>query len=437
MDISIIIPIGHKDEDFSLIHQIKEKFKGCEIIISASYQNLKVKELSENVDQLLHIHNATRAKALNAGAEVAKHDLLWFLHLDSDLSEIQDIDFSRIDEEKINTFLLKFKDDKLKYNSKGANLRTRYLGLPFGDQSFIVNKKIFNLIGSFSENLDKGEDHDFIWKAKKIGIKVNLINRFIITSSIKYDLNPFVQTLNTIKETILQIWRFKKKRANYVVCHFIKDPKSLKSKTRLRENLSDQFVNEINDSLIEILSENIKEIKKNNLIHQITVSEKSFKKYAFEFSKLTNGLYISSQKDLGLTMKEVIEFNLKYFQKVVIVGSDIPSLSAKDITDSLKVKSAKNVFYPTIDGGFCLLATSDKKILDVIDTIKYGTNTVLADLSKKVSRLLIDNRFYQDIDVKEDLVSVYKTLKEKVYSLNPIQKKFYTLLYSKQKDFME
>ena len=167
MDISIIIPIGHKDEDFSLIHQIKEKFKGCEIIISVSYQNLKVKELSENVDQLLHIHNATRAKALNTGAEVAKHDLLWFLHLDSDLSEIQDIDFSRIDEEKINTFLLKFKDDKLKYNSKGANLRTRYLGLPFGDQSFIVNKKIFNLIGSFSENLDKGEDHDFIWKAKK------------------------------------------------------------------------------------------------------------------------------------------------------------------------------------------------------------------------------------------------------------------------------
>ena len=136
-------------------------------------------------------------------------------------------------------------------------------------------------------------------------------------------------------------------------------------------------------------------------------------------------------------MREVIELNLKYFQKIVIVGSDIPFLTAKDITDSLKIKSAKNVFYPTIDGGFCLLATSDKNILDVIHTIKYGTDTVLADLTKKVSKLLVHNKFYQDIDVKEDLTAVYKSLKEKVYSLNVLQKKLYTLLYSKQKEFTE
>ena len=54
-----------------------------------------------------------------------------------------------------------------------------------------------------------------------------------------------------------------------------------------------------------------------------------------------------------------------------------------------------------------------------------------------VSKLLIHNKFYQDIDVKEDLVSVYKALKEKVYSLNNLQKKLYTLLYSKQKEFLD
>ena len=48
-----------------------------------------------------------------------------------------------------------------------------------------------------------------------------------------------------------------------------------------------------------------------------------------------------------------------------------------------------------------------------------------------------DNKFYQDIDVKEDLTAVYKSLKEKVYSLNVLQKKLYTLLYSKQKEFTE
>ena len=136
-------------------------------------------------------------------------------------------------------------------------------------------------------------------------------------------------------------------------------------------------------------------------------------------------------------MKEVIEFNLKYFQKVVIVGMDIPFLTADDIMESLKIKSAKNIFYPTLDGGFCLLTTSDKSILQVIANIKYGTNSALRDLTNNVSKLLIHNKFYQDIDVKEDLVSVYKALKEKVYSLNNLQKKLYTLLYSKQKEFLD
>jgi glycosyltransferase A (GT-A) superfamily protein (DUF2064 family) len=205
----------------------------------------------------------------------------------------------------------------------------------------------------------------------------------------------------------------------------------------LRKDLTDDFVNELNENLIEILSENIQQIKKNKFIYQISVSEKDQKEYLYKFSKITNGLFLTSQKELGNSMKEVIEFNLKYFKKVVIVGSDIPFLSASDITDSLKSTSAKNVFYPTLDGGFCLLATSDNKILDIIDKVKYGTDTVLSDLTKNVSKLLIDNRFYQDIDVKEDLVKIYKDLKEKVYSLSPNLKKLYTLLYSNQKKFSE
>jgi hypothetical protein len=96
--------------------------------------------------------------------------IVWFLHLDSNISLIDYLDFEKVDDQKINTFLLKFDDEKLKYNSVGANLRTKYLNLPFGDQSFIINKKLFNFIGEFTEGLDKGEDHEFIWKAKTIGM---------------------------------------------------------------------------------------------------------------------------------------------------------------------------------------------------------------------------------------------------------------------------
>ena len=437
MKVSVIIPVGHKDQDFKVIDQIKEKFESFEIIVAASYQNNEAKNLEEKVDQFLSIHNSTRAKALNAGAEIAKNEMLWFLHLDSNISLIDNLDFEKVDDQKINTFLLKFDDEKLKYNSVGANLRTKYFKLPFGDQSFIINRRLFNFIGEFTESVDKGEDHEFIWKAKTVGVQVNIISNYILSSSIKYKEHPILQTLNTVKDTILQIFKFYKPKKKYVICHFFKDPKSPKSKTRLRKDISDEFVNELNENLIEILSDNIKQIKKNKFIYQISVSEMDHKNYAYKFSRITDGLYLTSQNELGASMKEVIEFNLRYFKKVVIVGTDIPFLSAKDIIDSLKSTSAKNVFYPTLDGGFCLLATSDNKILDIIDKVKYGTDTVLSDLTKNVSKLLIDNKFYQDIDVKEDLLKIYKDLKEKVYSLNPTLKKLYTLLYSNQKKFSE
>ena len=437
MKLSIIIPIGHKDQSFELFDQLKNKFKDHEIVVASSSQNIEAKKLEEHVDQFLTIENSTRAKALNAGARAANNSLLWFVHLDSDLSLIDPSDFEKIDQEKVNTFLLKFNDEKLKLNSKGANFRTKYLGLPFGDQSFIIHKQLFNFIGEYTVGLYEGEDHEFIWKAKKIGIKINIIENFIISSNEKYISKPISQTLITLSKTASQILKFRKQRATSVICHFIKDPKSLKSKTRLRKELTEKFVNDLNEGLMEIVTDNIKEIKSNKSIHQITVSEKIHKDYALEFSKKTDGLYLTTQEELGKSMKEVVVFNFKYFRKIVIVGSDIPFLTAKDITDCLKVRSAKNIFYPTFDGGFCLLATSDNKILDVLDKIKYGTDSVLENLTKNISQLFIGNKFYQDIDVKEDLPKVYRLLREKAYSINTTRKKLYTLLCSNQKQFSE
>ena len=437
MKLSIVVPIGHKDQNFKLFDQLKDKFKDHEIIAACSSQNFEAKKIEEHVDQFLTIQNSTRAKALNRGAETAKNSLLWFVHLDSDLSLIDLSDFENIDEDKINTFLLKFDDEKLKLNAKGANFRTKYLGLPFGDQSLIVHKKLFNFIGEFTIGLHEGEDHEFIWKAKSVGIKINVLENYVISSAAKYILKPISQTLTTLSKTISQIIKFKKPRATNVICYFIKDPKSLKSKTRLRKELTEKFVSELNENLIEIIVDNIKKIKANKSIHQIAVSENTHKDYVFEFSRIANGIYLTDQEELGRTMKEVVDFNLKYFQKVVIVGSDIPSLTAKDITDSLKVRSAKNIFYPTLDGGFCLLATSDNKILDVLDIIKYGTNSVLGDLTKNLSQIYINNKFYQDIDTKEDLPKIYQSLKDNAYSINATRKKLYTLLYANQKQFSE
>ena len=71
----------------------------------------------------------------------------------------------------------------------------------------------------------------------------------------------------------------------------------------------------------------------------------------------------------------------------------------------------------------------------MLDIIKYGTDSVLGDLTKNLSHIYINNKFYQDIDVKEDLPKIYQSLKDNAYSINTTRKKLYTLLYANQKQF--
>ena len=51
MSISNVIPIGHKDQNFEIIEQIKEKFKEYKVIVVSSYQNTEAKTREKKVDQ--------------------------------------------------------------------------------------------------------------------------------------------------------------------------------------------------------------------------------------------------------------------------------------------------------------------------------------------------------------------------------------------------
>ena len=52
INLSIIIPIGRHENDFKLIKQIKQKFKGCEIILVVDEENKLINQEKIEVDQL-------------------------------------------------------------------------------------------------------------------------------------------------------------------------------------------------------------------------------------------------------------------------------------------------------------------------------------------------------------------------------------------------
>lgn len=54
-------------------------------------------------------------------------------------------------------------------NAHGANLRARWLDVPFGDQDFVLYTADFLVLGGFDEAASYGEDHRFVWTARAAG----------------------------------------------------------------------------------------------------------------------------------------------------------------------------------------------------------------------------------------------------------------------------
>lgn len=174
------------------------------LAISAASPDLCIRQISEG---------SGRAAQMNAGARIAVGAQLWFLHADS-----------RLDEKTIPALLrrlgqypdwllygeLKFLDGAtplMRLNEVGAFLRSRLLGMPFGDQGLCIRKKLFHDLGGYPENVLYGEDHVFVWRARQRAIALRPIEAPIYTSARKYrDRGWLKTTLRHVFLTYKQAW---------------------------------------------------------------------------------------------------------------------------------------------------------------------------------------------------------------------------------------
>ena len=436
MDLSIIIPVARRENDFKLIKQLREKFQGCEIIIVSDENNEFIKSAKLQVDRFHLLKSSSRAKALNKGASLSNCKNLWFLHLDSNIEHIQLSDLTGLDEFSISTFLLEFDQTNCWWIAAGANFRTKTFGIPFGDQSFLMSKKLFNFAGGFDENLSLGEDHEFIWRIKSLNIKLNIINKKIITSAIKYKNKKIYQSLKTLWKTILQAIKFYQVKKTIILGIFLKDPKSNESKSRLRKKLNDQFVNELNENFIEITNANLRQLKQKREIHLIKVCKEVDLEKLNSLSGMYKGKFINQDQGLNLIMSEVSELSLKTVGKVALLGSDIPSLKAGELDQTLSIRLERgSYFFSTTDGGFCFMISNDEKIIECLSKVKSSTTSVMQTLTECLYNIEIAKKVFTDVDVILDLQKVYGELKIAETSLSDEQKKLLNFLKVNEKIF--
>jgi GT2 family glycosyltransferase len=79
-------------------------------------------------------------------------------------------------------------------NALGANLRSRLLKQPYGDQGLCMPKEAFDRLEGFREDLRRGEDLDFIVRAGMAGIPVRPVGATITTSARRYREQGWLRT---------------------------------------------------------------------------------------------------------------------------------------------------------------------------------------------------------------------------------------------------
>ncbi len=198
MTLSIIIPISETENDWkNLATDIVLSDLDCEVIFSIHSKRrkfIKDHKIFNNSKYTVHLIDGGvgRGKQLNLGASIARGENLWFLHADSrfcssTVSSLKDVISSSAN--SLFYFNIKFEDPDLpimKINQIGANLRSKIFSLPFGDQGFFCSKVMFQKLDGFKENLEFGEDIEFVKECRRKKVLIIPLNANLLTSARKY-----------------------------------------------------------------------------------------------------------------------------------------------------------------------------------------------------------------------------------------------------------
>lgn len=193
--LSMIIPVGpDESEAQALLDQLDALPGNGEIVIVKARDTELRRPLRwpATLSCREYVNGGGRARQMNLGARLARGTWLWFVHADSRLLPQTLPALHRFiagPRDALGWFDLRFRHDGpalCRLNAWGANLRSRWWGLPFGDQGLVLKRSNFDVLGGFDESLPCGEDHYFVWQARGSGLPVRRIGAPLATSARKY-----------------------------------------------------------------------------------------------------------------------------------------------------------------------------------------------------------------------------------------------------------
>lgn len=197
--ISIIIPtFNEADQITGTIGKLDNISRGedFELIVSDGGSTDNTIELAKQAGAIvLRSSRKGRAAQMNAGAALAKGEILYFLHADTIPPESFFVDIKEAVAKgyPAGCFLLSF--DHPHWFLKANCWFTQFDidAIRFGDQSLFVTKTAFDEAGGFSEGHIVMEDQELVKRLRR-NIRFKVIKKPVITSARKYLQNGIYKT---------------------------------------------------------------------------------------------------------------------------------------------------------------------------------------------------------------------------------------------------
>lgn len=147
-----------------------------------------------------------RARQMNNGASRASGDIIVFLHADTLLPHDALVKIRSAVTQGYGTgaFGLGIRSDRwiFRITEKYVALRTRFTGIPFGDQAMFIRRDLFRKIGGFAD-IPIMEDVDLMKRIRKRGEPVCIIPDKVTTSARRWEREGILYC--TFRNWMLQI----------------------------------------------------------------------------------------------------------------------------------------------------------------------------------------------------------------------------------------
>lgn len=191
---SFIIPVLNEqffiNQTINHIRKLGSNFD-YEIIVVDGDPLMNTINLINDNDVIKIIADTGRAKQMNEGANIAKKDILIFLHADTELPDnaLHEITNIVLNKNSLcGAFELGIKSERYIFRliEKIVLIRTRLTKIPYGDQAIFIKKELFYKLKGYKD-IPLMEDVELMWRIKKLGEKIHIIPYKVKTSSRRWD----------------------------------------------------------------------------------------------------------------------------------------------------------------------------------------------------------------------------------------------------------